>query len=369
MSRAEKSPIAIFDSPQHSANEFPAALPNIEQGADGEPSIPTISVHSTTPSQTALIESRTADTIDKPRVRAHIEGFELVRVLSALNVVTFHVLALTSGLIGRGSVCAFVMIAAALPAMQPDLGPFGRYARRRAARILTPWLIWSAVYGAVAGARYLRSGIVPPWNYNWLMIGTSIHLWFFVFIFFAGLGLWWTLHAVEGVSPSRAALGLTFCAAPLIVFYSQLTAVWEPPTPFGLWTICFPALLIGLALGLVCREEDARRTRGVILIASITLLAAVTAGLTGSVPILLSYGIPALLIPGALLLPIRVGPVIRGLASVSMGIYTTHPLVLIVLRHCCGETIPPAACVPIVFLSAAALAAMIRRFPGGTWLA
>jgi peptidoglycan/LPS O-acetylase OafA/YrhL len=314
------------------------------------------------------LEERTGQ--PRPRVRTHIEGFDLIRVLSAFNVVSFHVLAISNGLVGRGSVAAFVMIAAALPAMRPDLGPFGRYARRRAARILVPWLVWSAVYGLFVAARYLRSGIVPPWTVNWLLVGTYIHLWFFIFILVAGLAMWWMLRFVKSVRSDRAALGLLVCAAPLVVLVHPALGAWEPKTPFGLWTLCFPALLIGLALGIACRDDDERRrTRCVLTIGAITLGAAMAAALTGSVSMLLSYGIPALLIPGALLLPIRVGPVVRAFAGVSMGIYAAHPLVLIALRHFTGDTLPVFVSAPLVFLSAAALAALIRRVPGGTWIA
>jgi len=301
-----------------------------------------------------------------PAKTTYVEGFEIVRVLSAFNVVTFHVLAISNGLVGRGSVAAFVMIAGALPAMRPDLGPFRGYAWRRAERILFPWLVWSAVYGAIAGLRMLSGGHEVPWTAHWLAIGTAIHLWFFVFAFAASLVVWWLLRLLHHMAPQRAAVLLFAFAAPLIVLEPQLAEWLEPPSPFGLWLLCAPALLIGVGLGMACRAASRRIvSRTILLGAGFTLLAACIAGGMGSTTLLLSYGIPALVVPAALLFPWRQTPAVRYFADVAMGIYASHPLVLIVLRHIYGDSLPAVIGAPVVFLAATALSKGIKRLPLG----
>lgn len=298
-----------------------------------------------------------------------IDGFDLVRVLSAFNVVLFHVLAVRNGLWGRGSVIAFVMIAAALPAMRPELGPFGTYARRRGHRILLPWVVWSAVYGLIAAARYLRSGTPTGWTMANVLIGTCEHLWFFVYIFLGSLVIWGLLRALANVSLVHAAIGLTLIAAPMIVINAHYPPFFDGTPPFGIWWRCVPALLLGMAFGFTRRMNSITAGRRMVLfIGSATLAAAVFAGMTGSLTTMLSFGIPAILLPLALLLPWKNGLAVEFIADVSMGIYATHPLMLLVLRHFWGDTLSPFVSVPAVFVGALAISKAIKHLPGGRLL-
>lgn len=299
----------------------------------------------------------------------HIDGFDLVRVFSAFNVVLFHVLAVRNGLWGRGSVIAFVMIAAALPAMRPHLGPFGKYARRRAHRILLPWAFWSAVYGSIAAARYYRSGTNPGWNWSTLLIGTCEHLWFFVYIFVVSLAIWGFLRVFDRVAISNAATGLSLVAGIMILLNAHYPPFFDGVPPLGIWWRCVPAVFLGIAFGLAQRLESQRdRSRIVLFASGATLAAAVIAGLTGSATTMVSFGIPGILLPLALIVPWKRRPVVEFIADVAMGIYATHPLMLLAVRHFWGDTLSPVVSAPAVFLGALALSKAIKRIPGGRLL-
>ncbi|MGE3314802.1 MAG: acyltransferase [Planctomycetaceae bacterium] len=296
----------------------------------------------------------------------HIDGFDLVRVFSAFNVVLFHVLAVRNGLWGRGSVIAFVMIAATLPAMRPDLGRFGKYTRRRAHRILLPWAVWSVVYGLIELTRYLHSGRLPGWTWSNLLIGTSEHLWFFVYIFIASILLWGMLRVFRNVPLTVAATGLTLIAAPMIVINAHSPPFFDGTPPFGIWWRCFPAILLGISLGFAQRMgSKSKNSRSILFTGSVVLLAAAVSGATGSLTMMFSYGVPAILLPAAMLLPWKNGRFVDFVADVSMGIYATHPLMLLVVRHFWGDALSPLVSAPMVFVGALAISKGIKRLPGG----
>jgi peptidoglycan/LPS O-acetylase OafA/YrhL len=260
------------------------------------------------------------------------------------------------------------MIAAALPAMRPDLGPFGKYAGRRAHRILLPWAVWTAVYGLIEGARYLHSGTIPNWTVSNLLIGTSYHLWFFVYIFFASLAIWWMLSGLRRVSLLSAATTLSLIAAPVILINAHYPPFFDHISPFGIWWKSAPAILLGVAFGLSRRMEPDAGRRAVCIAGGATLVAALAAGLTGSLPMMLSYGIPGILIPLALLVPWKKGAAVEFIADVSMGIYASHPLMLLVVRHFWGDTLSPLISAPAVFVGALLISKAIKRLPGGRLL-
>src|SRR5579862_6134658 len=169
------------------------------------------------------------------RGREQVEGYDLVRFFASINVVLFHVLAVPDGLIGRGGIPAFLMIAGSLPAMQGDLGSFGQYARRRGARILGPWLFWSAFYAVVAAARYARHGTTPQWTAASLIVGSAVHLWFFPAIFLGTLAVWILLNVSRSIATDRLAIGLAAAAALLLMLQPQITAQLQLNFPIAQW--------------------------------------------------------------------------------------------------------------------------------------
>jgi peptidoglycan/LPS O-acetylase OafA/YrhL len=300
-----------------------------------------------------------------PAKTQRIEGYDIIRILAAFNIVLSHAVRNPSGLIGRGGVPAFLMIAASIPAMKADLGPFGPYARNRIRRVGVPWLFWSAFYGIVAVLWYLAGGNLPNWTVHWVFIGTMVHLWFFPYVLVAGLGLWWLLEGLRNVKPQMAAFGLAAVAA-LLILLCALVLDYTWPVPYGEWLMGLPGFLVGIAFGLACRIPDqASRRRTIVIAGGITLAAAIGALALGSPQMTLSFAPGAILVPAALLLPIHSGRAIRGFAAVSMGVYATHPFVAMVLRRLTGNSWPLWLSVPTVFVGAIAFSMAIKRTSWG----
>lgn len=83
-----------------------------------------------------------------------------------------------------------LLVVLAFPAAQRNT--FLHFGRSRAQRLLLPWLVWSAIYGAMKLAEVAVTGVplrheFAPWM--WL-VGTAIHLWFLPFAFVTSLAVW-----------------------------------------------------------------------------------------------------------------------------------------------------------------------------------
>jgi peptidoglycan/LPS O-acetylase OafA/YrhL len=303
-----------------------------------------------------------ADAPPIAKASARIEGYDWVRLLAAVNVVLFHVSPTPTGFLGRGGVPAFLMIAASIPAMRTELEAFGPLAAHRARRILVPWLFWSAVFGLVAGARYLHRGIVPEWTVHDLLIGTSMHLWFFPAVFVGTLLVWFVLRLIGPLSDSRGLVLIIGSGLGLFAIHAWLSKSGALSAPYGHWVFAAPALAIGMALGLGYRESNRRRRA--ILVIAVGLAAVLGAGLHWAIDekgSAISYFLAGTALPATLLLPLRSGVVLQSFTRVSLGVYALHPLVYLGLQSFVGPRLNSVwIALPAVFLGAVAVAALIR---------
>jgi peptidoglycan/LPS O-acetylase OafA/YrhL len=301
------------------------------------------------------------------RPSARIEGYDWLRLLAAINVVFFHLWPSPSGFLGRGGVPTFLMIAASIPAMRVDLEPFGPFAWHRARRILLPWLFWSAVFGLVAGARYVLRGSVPDWTIHHLFIGTSLHLWFFPAVFGGTLLVWMTLRLIGPLGTQAGFAIAIVCAAALFALHAWLSKSGRLSAPYGQWMFAAPALAIGIALGLACRAVEDGRRRGVMIAAGVAVVFG--AGLhwaIGEIGSAISYCVAGTALPLALLLPLRSCSPLQSFTRVSLGVYALHPLVSLGVQSCGGRWFNSSwITLPVVFLGAVAIAALLRRTAWG----
>jgi surface polysaccharide O-acyltransferase-like enzyme len=296
-----------------------------------------------------------------------IEGYDWIRLLAAINVIVFHVTATQTGLIGRGGVPAFLMIAGSLPAMRFEMESFGTFARRRARRILVPWLAWSGLFGAVAGVRYLRHGLVPEWTIHHVFVGTAIHLWFFPAVFGGTLLVWILLRLTGQLSGTVAFVGVLAAGIALFGVHAWSSRSFSLPAPYGQWFFAAPALILGVALGLAYRECVLSRRRLLVLIVCLaTMLGALLHAAIGDTGSGISYVVAGLSLPAALLLPIRSGPLLQNFTKVSLGVYASHPLIDQGLHSLVStRSVSVWFAVPAVFVGTVAFSALLRKVPGG----
>jgi peptidoglycan/LPS O-acetylase OafA/YrhL len=174
---------------------------------------------------------------------------DLARFAGALAILWFHARGPGSW-VGQLAMPVFFVLLGWYALASARTQPFARFAGRRFRRLMLPWFVWSAVYGALSVVKALTAGQPPfaflePWM---LLSGTALHLWFLPFAFAASLALAITTrHAPGLLGPVPAAVICSVAALPALATdyaHAPIPArEWLPALPLVAW----PALLWSLS--------------------------------------------------------------------------------------------------------------------------
>jgi surface polysaccharide O-acyltransferase-like enzyme len=289
------------------------------------------------------------------RKRSDIES---LRLLSAFGIVWFH--AGSAGLaLAYSGLVVFLVLSVALGGRsgQPD----GATVRRRAQRLLQPWLLWFGLYAAFNAARGLP---VLPLDHGWaagVLAGPSVHLWYLPFVFMVLV----TLDLL------RAHIALrTLSAAAFVLALALMAAApwWRPvtlslPYPALQWADALAPVLVGVfALG----AQGACWPRRTVLAmaAALVLVAAVLAAFEW-------VGTPyAVGVAASLLVLLRTPDIERPwpfdpgpLTDCAFGIYLSHSLVFALLLAHASELSEDALPLAIFAVALAGTWALRRGLP------
>jgi peptidoglycan/LPS O-acetylase OafA/YrhL len=282
--------------------------------------------------------------------RPDIEG---LRLLSALGIVWFH--AGTSGIaLAYSGLVVFLVLSVALGGRSG--APDGATLRRRALRLLRPWLVWFVLYAAFNAVRGLPALPLENGLAAGVLAGPSIHLWYLPFVF----------GVLVGLDLLRAQVGLRRLGAAAWVLALAVLATapwWRPvtldlPYPLLQWADAVAPVLVGIfVLG-------AGQWPRPVALAMAGLLVATAAGLAAFEWSGTPYAVG--LAAALWLLLRRPGPAVHGSAAFSpwtdcaFGIYLSHSLVFALLLGVPG---PPAeALPPAIFALALAATWALRRW-------
>lgn len=297
----------------------------------------------------SIVENQTVKTLFqsvdevKPVVvsrQARIANIERLRVLSAFGVASFHVhgwfprsIGVVGFIILLLSFCAFVV-------NKPE--PYGieKVARRKARRLLKPWLFWSVVYGGLGLVKVIYKGepfseIFSP---TMLLTGTYMHLWFLPFAFFAALFLAAIHRKIMDVPDSFTITTAISIGALCIFGCSIVQSSLHPPTPLAQWTLGLPAIPIGFAIGrikILPRTEDRKKYFMFVILSALAACVGCIVfdrlshevWLNFSSKFAVRYFVSLIIFCAALHWRGKLDPVSASLASLSYGIYLIHPLV------------------------------------------
>jgi fucose 4-O-acetylase-like acetyltransferase len=247
--------------------------------------------------------------------------FDGGKMLCALGVVMFHAHVDQAHVWYSGMFVFLFFIGFAPGSRRPET--LGERVRRRAARILVPWLIWSAFYFAVQSAQGKAFPLELPTSWNWLLIGPTIHLWFLPFAFVGGV----VCETLQGWLQGRSSavfFGLTAALVSLVCF------VWSPlaglGAPFGQWQVSIPVVVVGLGLAMF-GDNVRERAWIVVPVAAACLVSLALGRIDGALQTLIA---------GAFcLIAIEVKrPEIswlRAMGDHAFGVYLVHPFVILAL--------------------------------------
>lgn len=305
-----------------------------------------------------------------------IANIERLRILSAFGVASFHThdwfprsLGIVGFIVLLLSFCVFVV-------NRPEPYGFTDLAKRKAARLLKPWLFWSLVYGGVGLAKmiYMDVPFSDVFSATMLLTGTRIHLWFLPFGFVAALLLVLAHQRMakthEIFNIVTAALVGLLCVLGCAILQSR----GQLPVPLLQWTLGLPAIPLGFAIGratVLPEPKDRRKLYLFIVLATAAAFVAYTAliGLQrgtwfdhGS-KFIIRHCISTALVCSALQWRGRLDLISGILGSLSYGIYLVHPLVLVFLYQFGISVQQPLVLLFCVLVASVVITLVLKRTP------
>jgi peptidoglycan/LPS O-acetylase OafA/YrhL len=268
---------------------------------------------------------------------------EWLRLVSALGIVWFHAGASGIALAYSGLV-VFLVLSVALGGRSG--APDGATLRRRALRLLRPWLLWFGLYAAFNLARGLPALPLEQGLLAGVLAGPSIHLWYLPFVFGVLGGLDVLRAHVAPRTLSAAAFGLALLVLATAPWWRPVTL--DLPYPLLQWADATAPVLAGIfALG------AGHWTRPVALAMAALLLAA-AAGLAAFEWVGTPYAVG---LGAAFWMLLRVPAAVSGrpavfstLTDCAFGIYLSHSLVFALLL---GVPWLPAEALPLAIFALA----------------
>jgi len=299
------------------------------------------------------------------RASERIQSLEVLRVLAIFGIVWFHSEGVPGRQFGYAGLPVFIMLSISLTVLSARRHPFGEFARRRAERLLVPWLFWSGVYLLPAVVRAWQRGIVGDLlSISTVVGGTWIHLWFLPFAFAASLLVYPFHGKVHALRPGQV-LALAATAACLAIVGSSFAlaagvGVWPVPQ----WVFSSPAVVLGFALGIGLAERKRSGQADPKAILLITLFAVGTCAALAALgrrELTVPYSVGLVLLAAALFVDVPRSRVAQYVAPLTFGIYLIHPAVGMVLRRLPGaSSMPTFGLLFLVFCISAALVAVVR---------
>jgi len=260
-------------------------------------------------------------------------GLRLVRTFAMISIVGYHITwePLFGIAFGLTSLQIIMCALAARPRKPRTLT--ARLAERRR-RLLTPWLAWSALYACFEVTRAVvfgrpALGFLEPWMWA---SGASFHLWFLPYAFVAALVVHGLVRLLAGVRAEVSTLGMATVGALLLAWLRARKASWGLTMPFDLWADGLPAIAFGVALGRALAIADRERRAGVCFGAlALATLAWYLGGALAE-----RYVVAVAVVCLGLMWRPRERVWMSTLASLNLGVYLVHMLILRVCDHLPG---------------------------------
>ncbi len=294
--------------------------------------------------------------------KKHYDSLDLLRILGAFGIVWFHAPGEVAGKnVGYSGLVIFIVISMAL--MMSRI-PAPGFAVKRIQRLLVPWLIWYAFYGALnvaTGNSFLPAEMTPL---SAVLTGPKWHLWYLPFLFTMSISIYCLVLLLKGLN-GVGAIAFYGALSLLGLLTTDLWRVWSMNlgSPWAQCLHALPAIFIGAAMGYISMIPF--ETRRNIYITVFSLMIGCTAfwilfeGYRGvGVP----YLIGTLLAGAAFMFNVPRSKIVAEISGLTFGIYLIHPFVyLLVIRFMKIEFPPSASVIFMVFFVSAVLSWGLKK--------
>ena len=262
-------------------------------------------------------------------------SLDLLRSVSAFGIVWFHTVDAPVRDIGYTGLVVFLLLNVALSQTSTRAVNLKQFARRRFRRLASPWAFWCLIYFPLFAYRIATGGLpLDELGPSWLLVGTSIHLWYLPFAFIAGVGSVFLQQSLPSMRSRGGSLGLALAGTVLLAFCASAIGLVSPIAPFPQWIYAAPSILFGLAIGVIVQQAERRDQvalfAGVVGVLWLTCMGLWLQGVPIAAP---QYALGLPLVCCAYLWPARGHPTIKAWGDLSFGIYLIHPWVGSLLKQ------------------------------------
>lgn len=256
---------------------------------------------------------------------ARLDAIEWARVIAACGVVWFHLPLGQWKEFGHAGLVAFILIAVVFQAMGSEKEGLGSYLRKKAERVMPPWLVWFCLYAFVNLARGKEvfpysSGIVSD-----LFAGPWIGLWFLPFFMASSLVVYIFSRVSSRMKPWVETVFFLGFGLALLTNLPKIQGLLPLEAPWAQWLHACPAVPIGMGIrGILKFPENSRLVVGFGFLIVMSGLMAVFS--TAYWNLAINYGLAVGLVVPAYLVRIHLWKGITRLGGLCLGVYLIHPV-------------------------------------------
>ena len=298
--------------------------------------------------------------------KIRIANVERLRILAIFGIIWFHMEGVWGRSIGYAGLPVFIMIFCALSSRKSRPDDFTSFAKKKAKRLLIPWLFWSIVYAVCMLLKQLLFGehLSVSISISSFFIGPKIHLWYLPFSFVCGLIVNLVHRHTMRMSLTVTVLLSSVIGILCLFFCSMIMSSIQFSVPVPQWLFGLPGIPLGFAVGRVSFALQGRLQK-MFCLAIVLAVEGVCLLLfcLGYIEIIVPYSIAIVLVFVALMSKAQSDAQLLKFSSLSYGIYLIHPLVVSVLKAAGMMIVNPMLMVCIIFLISSAMIMIMQKTP------
>ena len=186
----------------------------------------------------------TAETPTEKDISKKNSIIELIRFLAACEIVSYHVDAPWSRYV---SVLPIFLVFSIVFAVSSKLAAKAQW-KKAFARIIQPWLFWSAAYGLARIVRIIIFHNPTGSEFHWWMLasGTTIHLWFLPFAFLSNMAVLHFFKQLQLKLTPRNSHIIATLGGLLLLISTMILPKVEDILVLKEWIFLAPVILVGL---------------------------------------------------------------------------------------------------------------------------
>ncbi|MBK1876627.1 acyltransferase family protein [Pelagicoccus mobilis] len=258
-------------------------------------------------------------TCKQQAIKARQGSIEVLRIISALFILLFHIDQSPYKNISHSGLICFIIISIVFQSKSANKTSARDYYSKRITRISNPWLFWFTAYLIINIST--QKPLFPQSHgiVNNILTGPWIGLWFFPFILITSITIF---PIIRSLSKTNSAIRIAFYSAStllLLTLYSTLKATTQ--TPWPQWLRALPSI----PLALITYELTQFKKQKTIPTASLTAFTALSCTLLAP-SLTTTYTIATSATAIAFSLEKFKSAKIYQISSLCLGVYVTHSI-------------------------------------------